>query len=133
MKRVMLFGVVLALVAMAGCGGTGTATQEIANVTSAQAADLVQQGGDLVILDIRTPEEYAGGKIDGAVNVDFYAADFADRLSELNRDTHYLVYCRTGNRTNLAIPIFEELGFARVDNLTGGIVDWFEQGYPVVP
>lgn len=133
MKRLLTIAMVLLL--MTGCSSAGV-SQKIASISAADAAALVEQNSDadsFVILDIRTPEEYAAGKLDGAINIDFYANDFRSRIDQLDKDTHYLVYCRSGNRSGQALPIFEDLGFTRVDNLANGIVDWFEQGYPVVP
>lgn len=135
MKRIAPLAALLSLVLLAGCAGSATLAPEIGDVTPAQAAATIDQnaGGDFVILDIRTAEEYAGGKIAGALNIDFYAADFGVQLDRLDRDSRYLVYCRTGNRSSQAMPMFEELGFTKVDNLSGGLVAWYEQGYPVAP
>lgn len=132
-KRIVLIVALFSLVVPAGCGGRAAVTQELTNVDPARAAEIIEQGGDVVILDIRTPEEYAGGKLDGALNIDFYASDFSAQLDQLDKDSHYLVYCRSGNRSGQAMPVFEQLGFAKVDNLQGGIVAWYEQGYSVVP
>ncbi|HKZ29029.1 MAG TPA: rhodanese-like domain-containing protein [Acidimicrobiia bacterium] len=126
----------LLIIGLSGCTSAGTLDQQIAGVSPAQAAGIVEENSgneDFVILDIRTPEEYAAGKIEGAINVDFYAGDFRRQLDALDKDTHYLVYCSSGNRSGQALPIFEDLGFARVDNLATGISGWFDQKYPVVP
>lgn len=138
MKRISS-GVAVALtllMVMTGCTSTATLDQQITNVSPAEAAGIIEQNSnnaDFVLLDIRTPEEYAAGKIEGSINLDFYAADFREQLDTLDKDTHYLVYCNSGNRSGQAIPIFEDLGFAEVDNLTTGISGWYNEGYPVVP
>lgn len=75
---------------------------------------------NVVILDIRTLEEFNSGHIDNAVNIDYYGANFKDELSKLDRDKIYLVYCRSGHRGKLSLPIFEELNFTEVYNLEGG-------------
>jgi phage shock protein E len=76
-------------------------------------------GDDLVVLDIRTPEEFAEGHIDGSVNIDFYAPDFGDRLAELDPDARYVLYCRSDNRSGQTMPALEELGFATWLSSTG--------------
>jgi rhodanese-related sulfurtransferase len=86
---------------------------------------------DLVVLDVRTPEEFAEGHLEGAVLVDFYAADFADQLAALDTDVPYLVYCRSGNRSGQALGMMEQLGFASAVDVDGGIVAWADAGLPV--
>jgi rhodanese-related sulfurtransferase len=124
------------MIALSGCGSTATLDQQINNVSPSKAADIIEQNSSndgFVILDIRTSEEFAAGIIESSINVDFYATDFREQLDGLDRDTHYLVYCNSGNRSGQALPIFEDLGFAEVDNLSTGITGWYGEGYTVVP
>ena len=80
--------------------------------------------GDLLILDVRTPAEYNGHRIAGAVNQDFWSQSFADSILKLQRDRIYLVYCTSGIRSKSAMKKMGELDFQRVYNLRGGIVAW---------
>ena len=98
----------------------------------AAAAVLADAPDDLVILDVRTPEEYAEGHLDGAVLVDFYDADFADQLAELDPAVPYLVYCRSGNRSGQTLPLMEQLGFGSASDIDGGILAWAGAGLPIV-
>ena len=127
----------LALLAtLSGCGSTATLDQLITTVSPSEAAGIIEQNAgntDFVLLDIRTPEEFGAGKIEGAVNIDFYDADFSDQLDALDKDVHYVVYCNSGNRSGQSLSVFEDLGFARVENVSTGITGWFAEGYPVVP
>ncbi len=123
--------VVAGVVAIAACGGE-TATIEL--VDTGEAVELLAgPPADLVVLDVRTPEEYDTGKIEDAVNIDFYAEDFAAQLEELDRDAPYFVYCRSGNRSATTIETMRELGFTDVHELDGGIVAWTEAGLPLQP
>ncbi len=63
----------------------------------------------------------------------FYDADFREQLDALDKDTHYVVYCNSGNRSGQSLSVFEDLGFAQVENVATGITGWYEDGYPVVP
>lgn len=63
-----------------------------------------------VVLDVRTPGEFAEGHLDGAVNIDVQAADFATRAGELPTDAPIVVYCRSGNRSAAAVTILRDLG-----------------------
>lgn len=125
----------LALLA-AGCGGgEGTATSEavIETISAADASALLADApAGLVVLDVRTPEEFASGHLAGAVGLDFYAATFADDLAALDREAPYLLYCRSGNRSGQAREMMRSLGFAEVHEIAGGINAWVEAGLPVV-
>ena len=87
---------------------------------------------DLVVLDVRTPEEFSEAHLEGATMVDFYAPDFADQLAALDPEVPYLVYCRSGSRSGQATQMMKELGFSDVANVDGGIVAWLDAGLPVV-
>jgi phage shock protein E len=95
----------------------------LANVAAAAALNLITNGaGDsgFVVLDVRTPAEYAVRHVRGARNHNFYAADFAAQLAALDRQKRYLVYCASGSRSGQATAQMHGLGFAEVYNLTGG-------------
>ena len=105
------------------------------NVGAKEAAALIEanrRNESFVILDLRTPKEYADERIAGAVLVDFLAPTFRGELARLDRGKTYLVYCRTGNRSGRALRLFDELGFGEVVHLAAGIVGWREAGLPTV-
>lgn len=83
------------------------------------------------VLDVRTSQEYATGHIGSATNIDFYDMTFRDKLNTLNRDGEYYVYCRSGHRSGSTLTLMQELGFTRVHDLSGGIVNWESEGRPV--
>lgn len=95
------------------------------------AATIADPPDDLVILDVRTPDEFAEGHIDGAIMIDFYEADFSARLAELDPDVPYLIYCRTGNRSGQTRAILEDLGFTDVADVDGGVIAWTAAGPPL--
>jgi len=104
------------------------------DIETSDALKMLQPGkrsADLIILDVRTPEEYAGGYIAGAVNLDFKSPDFAAKLDALDKTKTYLVYCRSGGRSAKAMGIMKEKGFNRVYNLRGGIMEWKTQNQPL--
>lgn len=75
---------------------------------------------DAVVMDVRTPEEIAEGKIRGAMEIDYYSEDFKQQLDTLDRDNMYYIYCRSGNRSRKAAEMMQEMGFKKVFNLEGG-------------
>lgn len=87
---------------------------------------------DLVILDVRTAEEFAEGHLDGAVMLDFYDLAFASQIADLDPDVPYLLYCRSGNRSGQTAELMEQLGFADVADVDGGILAWADAGLPLV-
>lgn len=79
---------------------------------------------NVVLLDVRTPAEVAQGIIEGAIAIDFFANDFQAKISALDKDANYFVYCRSGNRSGQACQVMDQLGFKSLVNLEGGILDW---------
>ena len=110
------------------------AGSRLTDVTVDQGRELMQRRAgqtDFVILDVRTPEEFAEGHLTGAVNMNVLTPDFATRLGTLDRGKTYLVYCRTGNRSTKAVQAMERLGFRSVNHMVEGVVGWQKKGLPL--
>jgi rhodanese-related sulfurtransferase len=137
-RRSRLYGPVLAALLVVGVFlvvGCQAPSQTIGDITAQEAFDLIEQeqdNPDFVIMDVRTPAEYAEGHLANAVNIDFDADDFEDRIKELDRGNTYVVYCRSGVRSAGARDAMQELGFNEVYNVLGGIIGWTDTGFPVV-
>ena len=86
---------------------------------------------DFVIIDVRSPQEYNEGHVENSGMIDFYDTDFRDKLSQLDKEKTYLIYCKSGSRSGRAPDILKELGFIKVYNFEGGIVEW-KKNYDVV-
>ncbi len=129
MRRAILPLIILSVVA-AACG---TATQTGVVQVSADDAYAITSAppADLVVLDVRTPEEFAEGHLDNAVNVDFYANDFAGNLAALDKNVPYVLYCRSGNRSGTTAEQMRSLGFTEVYEVDGGILSWIDVGLPL--
>lgn len=152
LQRLTAISLAAAFIA-ASCGGS-TATDEqesgAAEPTAQTSESNISDGGvrlvaaregasiqanppdELVILDVRTPEEFAEGHLEGATMIDFYRDDFADQIAGLDPDVPYLIYCRSGNRSGQTAALMTELGFSDVADVDGGIVSWSEGGLPIV-
>ncbi len=70
-----------------------------------------------VVVDVRTESEYRDGHIENSKNIDFYSSDFESRLKKLDKDMHYVLYCRSGNRSGQATRLMKQLGFTHAENL----------------
>ncbi len=143
-KRTLLWSIIFLhiLFLLNGCTAqkevtteTGNREQILNNITVNEANSLIKENKDnqsFFILDIRTPEEFNSGHIEGAINLDFYKEDFRDKLDQLDKDKKYLIYCRTANRSGQALEIMRDLGFTEVYNMLGGIVEWEKEGHPLI-
>ena len=74
---------------------------------------------NVVIIDVRTPGEYAMGHAQNSVNLDFYAPTFSEEFQKLDKSKKYELYCRTGNRSGQAEAMMKQAGFVDVKNVGG--------------
>jgi len=81
--------------------------------------------GKVIVLDVRTQPEFDEGHLESAKNIDIMDPDFKKRLDSLDREQEYLVYCRTANRSSMAVRIMDSMGFSHVYHMLGGIVEYY--------
>ena len=108
--------------------------QIIGNLSIKKAYEKIQENKNnpnLIILDVRTQDEYNQGHIENAININYYSKTLKKELKKLDKNKTYLVYCRSGNRSGKTLKIMEKLGFKEVYNI-GGMIEWNKTGYPVV-
>jgi rhodanese-related sulfurtransferase len=110
---------------------TAAAAPSFGLVSPGEAALLTADDG-VEVIDVRTPEEFADGHIEGAAMIDFYSESFAAQIADLDPNATYLVYCRSGNRSGQTLALMDELGFEQVYDLDGGVLAWDAQGGPLV-
>ncbi|MFC2021677.1 rhodanese-like domain-containing protein [Chloroflexota bacterium] len=132
MLLVLSVSLVIGVILTGGCVSQETVTPETStqvtkDISPQEALTLIQNNQnnpDFVIIDVRTPEEFAEGYIENAVNIDFYSKTFRDELDNLDKNKTYLIYCRSGGRSGKALDIMAELGFKEAYNTLGGIIAW---------
>ena len=137
MSRRFLALAVLALVAMfaiVACDSgdsndTATDTLGAYTVSADEAVELIE-AGEHVIIDVRTPAEFAEAHVVGALNIDVNGADFAEQIAELDPEQPYLVYCRSGNRSAQAAAQMEDIDIEEIAD-AGGLADLAAAGAPV--
>jgi rhodanese-related sulfurtransferase len=115
----------------AGAGSTVTAVDGVQHLGVEEFASLATTPA-VVVVDVRTAEEFAAGHLANAVNIDFRAPGFADRVKALDPSKTYAVYCHSGNRSGQALELFTADGFGHVADLEGGITAWGAAGKQVV-
>ena len=108
-----------------------SSSQSATTLDAAAFGERVASDG-VVVLDVRTPEEFAAGHLAGAVNVDLESGSFESDITGLDQAAPYAVYCRSGNRSGQAMGIMQDAGFTDVAHLDGGIVAWQEAGGQIV-
>jgi len=148
MNRTLLIVVLLFIVlfALSGCIGnkksenttiTDTKVSEkntYMNINVSQANEMIDRG-EVFILDVRRPDEYASGHIKNSTLMavqDIPANELDIKLKELPKDKPILVYCRSGSRSVAASTILVNNGFSQVYNMQGGINGWISAGYETV-
>ncbi|GAB3020670.1 hypothetical protein GCM10011376_23060 [Nocardioides flavus (ex Wang et al. 2016)] len=97
-----------------GSSASSAADSSAAPIAAADALARIEDGA--AVVDVRTAEEFEAGHLEGAVNIDYTADDFAERVGELPTDVPYVVYCASGRRAVGAVEQMRELGFTDVVN-----------------
>lgn len=101
-----------------------------ATIDVAELKARLDAGEELVVLDVRSPEEYAqDGRVAGSTLLPL--PELAQRMGELERDQPIACMCRSGNRSLTACAQLAQAGFTSLVNVEGGMVAWSAAGYPV--
>jgi rhodanese-related sulfurtransferase len=124
MKKLRLLLVVVLLVTLFSC--TCKQKEETQIVISLISVDeLSKTDNTIQLLDIRTPEEFDGGYINNAMNINFFDDDFITQAtSKLDTNKPVYLYCKVGGRSGKAAKKLKEAGFTKVYDLEGGFDKW---------
>ncbi|MGL1864009.1 MAG: rhodanese-like domain-containing protein [Pseudodesulfovibrio sp.] len=126
------FPAIIIIVALLFCTAQASLTTELHNLTPEQSVKALAETPGLIILDIRTPEEFNSGHIKGAENIDFYGSNFQARIDSLDKTTPYFIYCRSGRRSGVTVEYMQQAGFATIMELTHGINGWKKANQPLI-
>jgi len=123
-----------ALVLAAWSAGTACSAERdgdrVAHLAATDFSTQLGAASSPLLLDVRTPGEFAKGHLARAVNVDWYAGGFERRTAGLDRSRPVFVYCLSGDRSAKAAQALAARGFSRVFDLRGGIIAWRAAGLP---
>lgn len=97
---------------------------QLNNLDPEEFNNALQEHADAILIDCRSPKEVAGGKIPGAINIDYLTPDFWEQLEQLDAHRSYYVYCRSGRRSIRTCTLMQNGGFPKVYNLDGGLNAW---------
>jgi rhodanese-related sulfurtransferase len=92
------------------------------DVSALEAREIVKNK-EVIVLDVRTPKEFRQDHFHHAINIDFYAEDFKEKLTQLDRFKVYLVHCHSGRRSTKTVQLMEQMGFKGGFNVKGVLFD----------
>lgn len=115
--------------ALAASSPTKSSVRE---ATPQEAAQFIKSTPSAIVIDVRTPQEFAEGHIAGATSINVLADDFDKKIAALDRKTPLLIHCRSGGRSRRALAAMEKLHFEQVVHLTDGLNGWKAAGLPIV-
>jgi phage shock protein E len=102
------------------------------SVSSKEASALLLKETAIVVLDVRTSDEFKQGHLKGAVNIDILKSNATTKLDSLNHETTYLVYCRSGHSSGMAVKQMVKSKFKMVYEMKDGFMGWTGNKLPVV-
>lgn len=106
-----LFSLVFLLLFISSC-----AQSKVKAITEVSQNEL----NSVILVDVRTPEEFAAGHIEQARNINWYDSDFTEQMEAIDKEQTIYVYCKKGGRSAKAAQLLDSLGYKKVVDLIGG-------------
>jgi len=106
--------------------------KQLGEIKQISALEFKENSKNNSVIDIRTPQEYSQGHIEGAVNINYYDKTFLEQVAKLDKEKPIYIYCRSGSRTSSAAKKLKKIGFSEVNDLEGGIISWSRNQYKIV-
>lgn len=128
MLKKMAVASILGVVLLTGCSNGSESAMNLDSV----AFEAKTQEPGVVILDVRTKEEFDEGHIANAININVESDTFLSEIAKLDKSKTYAVYCRSGRRSADAVAKMSNEEFISLANLNGGVIDWANAGLPLV-
>lgn len=130
MKTVLNLAAIFGLFLFSNCVGKQTTQTTTWNLSPTAFAQKCKESGNSGIIDVRTAEEFAGGHLNNAFNIDYTAENFEQLISAFDHSKPLFLYCLSGARSASAAEKLRELGFKEVYELDGGMLSWRAQNLP---
>ena len=128
MRRI-LFLLIAFMALNYGCKEEQTLSQ--IELISPEEMQQISQIEGMQLIDVRTPEEYEEGYIEGFQNIDYFSDTFSQEIESLDKSKPVIVYCKSGNRSGKCAEKMKEAGFSKIYDLDGGITKWKFEGFEV--
>ena len=121
MRKLIPF--LLSLLLLAGCAAPAEQEPSYLQISTDEAIAMMEEKNNYIILDVRTPEEFADKHIPDAINIPNESIGTEEILALPDKEQLILVYCRSGNRSKQASQKLAALGYTNIAEF-GGINDW---------
>ncbi|UZO79285.1 rhodanese-like domain-containing protein [Aquimarina sp. ERC-38] len=132
MKIKLLSIISILLVLSVSCAQTTETTEKSTiELLSPEEMNTLLSLENVQLIDVRTPKEFQGGHIKGAINIDYRDANFLEMLAKVDKSKPVAVYCKKGGRSGACSNIMQKEGFQKIYDLDGGITSWIYEGKPV--
>jgi len=95
-------------------------------------AEFKEKSQGQILIDIRTPKEFAEGHLEGAVNINYFDKSFLEQISKFDKSKPIFLYCRSGSRSSSARKKIANKGFVEVNDLQGGIMNWAKNNQQII-
>lgn len=89
------------------------------NLSYENALTILKNDINAILIDVRSPQEYAEGHLDNAINIPLY--DLETKYEQINKDATIILYCQSGNRSRRALKILKDKGYDNVYQINGGL------------
>jgi phage shock protein E len=131
-KHILTLGIIGAIAISCNLNtASDSNTSNFKNINEKEVEEFIDgQKGEYELIDVRTPQEVSSGYLKSTKHfINISGQDFASKISELNKEKTYIVYCRSGARSSSAAKYMVEQGFKIVYNLNGGMMSWKDAKY----
>ena len=128
MKAILIHLFIITLIL--GCNGTQAQKGKVYRVSNEEFATLMESD-EVQLIDVRTPNEFKAGHIEGATLFNIMEKSFIENLKSLDKTKPVLVYCAVGGRSYKASRLLKNEGFSKIYDLKDGIKGWVKEGYKV--
>lgn len=104
----------------------------VRHATAFEAAELMENHPEIIVLDVRTGSEFGRAHIRNAHNINYSSPQFKEHVAALDPDAEYLVHCQSGRRSSRAVKIMKAMGINHIIHLDGGFGAWKKAGLEIV-
>lgn len=135
-KNLKVLWITMILISSVSCGQkqnkNSTDENSASKISLITATELNKVNDQILLIDVRTPGEFASGHIENSINIDYKADNFKELIGELDPNQEVYVYCKVGGRSGRSAKILRDMGFKNIYDLKGGIIAWEKEGFKTV-
>lgn len=111
----------------------GLGHHDIPEIDADEVFEAISAKKNVVLLDVRTPQELLRGKIIGSINVPLNEIEEKVELALPDKDKTIYVYCLSGSRSSVAVELMIKMGYKNVYSMTSGLLAWRAKNFPLTP